>query len=122
MRQHEERLRRLAMYDGPYLERVLCGDGADAETLVLEPRVRSLVRLAALIALDAPEAAFDSVTSAALANGATADDVVDVLITTCPVVGSAHVATAAPRVARVLGYDVDADLEGLDTAGRGTGG
>ena len=112
MPKHEERLRRLAINDGAYMERILCPASSGAESIGLEGRVCSLVRIGALVALDGPDSTFDAEVAAALANGATADDIVDVLIATSSLVGSAHVAGAAPRVARALGYDVDAALEG----------
>jgi alkylhydroperoxidase/carboxymuconolactone decarboxylase family protein YurZ len=112
MSQHEERLRRLAIHDGSYIERILCPGGANAASISLDGRARSLVRVGVLVAIDAPDATFDAEVASALANGATADDVVDVLIATCSLVGSAHIASTAPRVARALGYDLDAALEG----------
>jgi alkylhydroperoxidase/carboxymuconolactone decarboxylase family protein YurZ len=111
MPQHEERLRRLTISDGTYLERVLCPGLASAESIGLDGRARALARIGALVALDGPDTTFHAEVASALANGATADDIVDVLIATGSLVGSAHVASAAPRVARALGYDVDAALE-----------
>ena len=112
MPKHEDRLRRLAMNDGAYMERILCPAPSSEASTGLEGRVCSLVRIGALVALDGPDSTFDAEIATALANGATADDIVDVLIVTSSLVGSAHVAGAAPRVARALGYDVDAALEG----------
>ena len=67
-----------------------------------------------LIALDGPGPAFEWATSAALADGATAEELVGVLVTAAPLVGSAHVVSSAPRLARALGYDIDAALERMD--------
>ena len=73
--------------------------------------MRSLVQLSALVAMGGPASAFEWVASLALANGATPDEMVDVLVATAPLIGSAHVVAAAPRLARALGYDIDMDLE-----------
>ena len=45
-------------------------------------------------------------TSRAIAEGATEDEVADVLLAILPVVGLGRVVTAAPDVAAALGYDV----------------
>ena len=52
--------------------------------------------------------------SAALAAGATADDVVGTLRAVAPSVGLARVVAAIPGLALAAGYDVDAALESLD--------
>ena len=106
----DERLRRLAINDPAYLERILAPDGSALERLA--PHDLALVRIGVLVALDGPSSAFEYATSAALAAGATPDELVDVLIAVAPLVGSAHVVSAAPRLARALGFDLDADLEG----------
>jgi 4-carboxymuconolactone decarboxylase len=115
MREHEIRLRRLAINDPRFLDDVLHADAGDSAHR-LDPHLLSLIRLGILVAVDGPPSAFEWATSAALASGATADELVDVLVAAAPLVGSAHVVTAAPRLAHALGYDVDADLERLDHA------
>ena len=72
------------------------------------------LRVAALVALDGPGSAFDGAVTAALAAGASADDIVEVLIEVGPTVGSALFVSAAPKVAMSLGYDVGEDLERLE--------
>ena len=106
----DERLRRIAINDPTFLERILVADPSMVERLA--PHDQALVRIGVLVALDGPSSAFEYATSAALAAGASPDELVDVLIATAPLVGSAHVVSAAPRLARALGYDLDADLEG----------
>jgi 4-carboxymuconolactone decarboxylase len=104
------RLRRLAIHDPAYLEQILTGDLSAVRQLA--PHDLALIRIGVLVALDGPRSAFEYATSAALAAGASPDELVDVLIAAAPLVGSAHVVSAAPRLARALGYDLDADLEG----------
>ena len=40
-----------------------------------------------------------------------ADDIVGVLEAIAPIVGSATVVSASPKVAQAVGYDLDSDLE-----------
>ena len=106
----DPRLLRLAINDPAFLGRVLAADEALIERLL--PRDLALVRIAMLVALDGPPSAFEYATSAALAAGATPAELVDVLVAAAPLVGSAHVVSAAPRLARALGCDLDDELEG----------
>jgi 4-carboxymuconolactone decarboxylase len=52
----------------------------------------------------------------ALEHGATPEQVTAVLVASAPIVGSAQVMRAAPKLASALGYDVDAGLEDPETA------
>jgi hypothetical protein len=70
-----------------------------------------LERIAALVALDGTMPAFQREVNAALAAGASVDDVIGVLRSVTSVVGSARAMAAAPRIALALGYDVEAELE-----------
>ena len=88
-------------------------DGTTTTGLANGPTTQ-LVRIAVLIAMDAGTPAYQREVNAALAAGATADDLMGVLCAVAGVVGSAHVMSAAPRLAMALGYDVEADLEQLD--------
>lgn len=115
MREHEVRLRRLSINDTRYLDAVLRSDADDATDHELDPHVRALIALGILVALDGPPSSFEWATSVALANGATAEELVEVLVAAAPLVGSAHVVASAPRLASALGYDLDADLERLET-------
>jgi alkylhydroperoxidase/carboxymuconolactone decarboxylase family protein YurZ len=110
----EVRLRRLSINDTRYLDACLHSDAADDTIHGLDPHARGLLRLGILVALDGPPSAFEWATSEALASGATPDELVAVLIAAAPLVGSAHVVSAAPRLARALGYDLDSDLERLE--------
>jgi len=111
MHEHEVSLRRLSINDARFLDSVLRSDIADTMHQELDPHVRALIRLGVLVAMSGPPSAFEWATSDALANGATPDELVEVLFAAAPLVGSSHVVAAAPRLARALGYDLDADLE-----------
>jgi len=114
MRDLENRLRRLSIHDAESIDAVLTQGVLPSTACGLDPHAAGLVRLGILIALDGPGPAFDWVTATALADGATAEELVGVLETAGPLVGSAHVVASAPRLARALGYDIDAALERID--------
>ena len=75
---------------------------------MLDPRTLALVRLAALVAVGGEVPSYGAAADAAVDAGASAAEVVDVLVGVLPVVGAARVVAAAPRLAMALGYDTDA--------------
>jgi len=106
---YRETLRRLTINDPRFLDAI---SGADAARMVqLHARVTALLRLASLVAIGGPDAAFAHAVTLALASGASEDDITETLIAVAPIVGSARAVTAAPKVALAMGYDVEADLE-----------
>jgi 4-carboxymuconolactone decarboxylase len=82
----------------------------------LDERTRALVRLGALVALGAGPSAYRRTVEVALAAGATQEDVIDALICTAPTVGVARLVAATAPVSLALGYDIDADLEGVPSS------
>jgi alkylhydroperoxidase/carboxymuconolactone decarboxylase family protein YurZ len=80
----------------------------------MDPRAATLLRIAALIALDAPGSSYLREVSSAMAAGATREEILGVLIEVAPVTGSARVVSAAPRLALAVGYDVEAALEAYE--------
>ncbi|HEX6257180.1 MAG TPA: carboxymuconolactone decarboxylase family protein [Euzebyales bacterium] len=88
-----------------------------SEASCIDARTQALVRLGALIALDAPVMSYRSHIDAALAAGATVNDIVDTLIAVAPVAGAARLVAAAPAPAAVIGYDLDAAFEAYDNRG-----
>lgn len=72
----------------------------------LTPRVGMLVRLAALVALDASTTSLRWAVELACCAGADDDEIVRVLRTIGPDVGAARIVGAAPRLALAIGYDV----------------
>ena len=91
------------------------GGRTDDATSPLSPRELSLVRMAALIAVDGPPTTFEWAATNAAAVGARPDELVAVLEAVAPIVGSAIVVSASPKLALAVGYDLDADLEGRDS-------
>lgn len=80
----------------------------------LDDRTRALVCLSAALAMGSPPAVTRSFVTQALAAGATTDNVVAVLLTLAPMIGSARVVTTASEVALAVGHDVDMALEATD--------
>lgn len=72
----------------------------------LDPRSYALVKLAALIALDAPPASYLWQVSNALDAGVTPEDLIGVLIAISPQVGGPRLVAAAPELMVALGLSV----------------
>jgi alkylhydroperoxidase/carboxymuconolactone decarboxylase family protein YurZ len=79
--------------------------------VTLDAKTRAMLELAMLIAVDGPATAFETAAGMAMATGATEEELVEILISAAPTVGTAHVVAAAPKLALAIGYDVDAALE-----------
>ena len=103
----ESTLLRLSMNEPSSVHSVL-GEHASS---ALDARTRELVRLGALVAIDAAPASYECAVDAARCAGATPEDLVGVLVAVGPTVGLARLVAAAPQLARSIGYDVDAALE-----------
>jgi alkylhydroperoxidase/carboxymuconolactone decarboxylase family protein YurZ len=114
----EERLRRLGIQDEDVIESLFATRLDNIEASGLDPKTHALVRLGALVALGAAPVSFQSNVEAALAAGATEDEIVGALIAVAPIIGIARVISAAPKVALPMGYDIDAALEAVDTEPR----
>jgi alkylhydroperoxidase/carboxymuconolactone decarboxylase family protein YurZ len=110
---HRTILRRLAVRDDALVESLLSA-GTDSLTSGLDERARALVRIGALVAVDAGVPSYLSAVELACAAGATPDEIVDALVAVMPIAGVPRVVAAAPRLALALGYDVPAALESID--------
>ena len=75
-----ERLRRLASNDDRFAEADLGDLLLDRDDLVVDPKTLALVRIAALVAIGGAEPSFGSLADAAVGAGATAAEIVDVLV------------------------------------------
>jgi hypothetical protein len=107
----EEAFRRLTIGDTALLADRRDPAQPELEVRRLDDRTDALLRIAALIALDAPQSSYRSAVQVALRSGARLEDVLAVLVSVSGTVGSARVVAAAPRIALALGYDVEAALE-----------
>ena len=110
----EELLGRLAAGDEVVLRPLLtlepevAGQGnALTGGMQLAMPTRILVRLAALLAVDAPATSLRWAVEMACAHGASDEQIVAVLLAVAPTVGTARVVAAAPRLALAIGYDVE---------------
>lgn len=100
-----ERLRRLAINDARDME----VGGADAPRL--DSKTLELVRIAALVAVGGAVPSYGAQADAAVNAGATAAEIVDVLVGVVPIVGLPCAVAEAPKLALALGYDVEDALE-----------
>jgi hypothetical protein len=100
------------MADRPVLDLLarMTADSLDASSL--DPRSILLVRIAALISVDAPPASYLLNLGIASELDVDAKQVQGVLAAVAPIVGTARVAAAAVNIARALGLAIEvADLE-----------
>jgi len=109
-------LRKLVLRDDRYIESLLAEERASAAVSGLDERSRTLVRLGALIAMNAAPPSYMSAVDRALEANLSHDEIVGTLIAALPVVGAARVVSAAPNLALALGYDVSAAFEVVENS------
>jgi alkylhydroperoxidase/carboxymuconolactone decarboxylase family protein YurZ len=119
MGDYKQTLRRLAVRDDWFLQHVLPDGPANVTISQLDARTHALVRIGALIVLDAPPPSFEADIEAALRAGATPEAIVGTLVAVMPIAGSARVTAAAPNVALGIGYDLELALELLNGGSEG---
>jgi 4-carboxymuconolactone decarboxylase len=113
MEDYQLTLRKLALRDERYIDALLQTDRTNPALAGIDERAHALIRIGALIALDASPAAYMDSVGKALQAGATREEIVGTLITVLPTVGVARVVTAAPNLGLALGYDVNVALESV---------
>ena len=111
MQSAEEAFRRLTIGDAESLGSFADHDSRGTAVHRLDERTEALLRIGALIALDAPQSSYLVAVGAALRAGVVLEDVLGVIVAVSGEVGSARVISAAPRIALAAGYDVEAALE-----------
>ena len=102
---YREALRRLAINDEHFVED--CATGIGPDSVKLDPKTLALVRIAALVAVGGAAPSYGAESDSAVSAGATADEIVEVLLGVVSVVGLPCVVAAAPSLAMALGYDID---------------
>ena len=103
-------LSRIAAGEAPVLETLLAMNLDAAERSGLDTETYLLVRLAALVAMDAAPVSYLITMGAAADSGLTVEKMQSVLVAIAPVVGSARVTAAAGAIVRgVLGAEVLAE-------------
>jgi 4-carboxymuconolactone decarboxylase len=111
VQKHEITLCKIAIADEKYVEDVLSNDRANLAASALEPKAHALVRLGALIAIDAEAPAYMWTLEAARRAGALDDELVGCLLAALPTLGVARIVSAAPKLALAMGFDVASALE-----------
>lgn len=107
-------LRRLAIGDPGRIGSIGDPDDRDLDIRRLDDRTEALLRVGALVALDAPPSSYAAEIGAAQRAGADLEDLLGVLVAIASSVGSVRVIAAAPRIALAAGYDIEAALEQND--------
>ena len=100
--------------DTPVLDTLAEMTAASIENSNLPAREHMLVRIAALVAVDAPATSYLLNAGTAADVGVTLDDVQGVLIAVAPIVGTTRVVSASGNIARALGFAIavaEAELE-----------
>jgi alkylhydroperoxidase/carboxymuconolactone decarboxylase family protein YurZ len=87
----------------------------------LDDRTEALLRIGALVALDAPQASYVAAVGAADRAGVQPEELVAVLAAVAEAVGSARLIAAAPRIAAAARYEIEASIAAneVDHAQRG---
>jgi 4-carboxymuconolactone decarboxylase len=106
---YTDRLRLLAINDAGCTQAIAAGSGLGSQQL--DPRTTALARLAALIAEGGAVPSYGELVDAEFGEGASAADMVDVLVAAIPIVGLPRAVAEAPKLALALGYDVEEALE-----------
>jgi 4-carboxymuconolactone decarboxylase len=108
---YEWTLTKLALNDDPLIEKLTESEATNLEASGLDPRVHALVRIGALLALDAATATYASAIRLADRAGVSASEIVGVLVAVAPHIGIARTVSAAPELALAVGFDVDDVIE-----------
>ena len=101
----------VATGDVSLLEEALGLREAQKEANGLDPRTFALVKIAALIALDAPPASYAWQVGNALNDGVSPEDMLAALRAIAPQVGGPKVVAAAPELMLALGLDLPENIE-----------
>jgi hypothetical protein len=113
----EEGFRRLTIGDRSLIAAMARGEKSPLQVPPFDALTDALLRMSALIALDAPASSYREVVGEMLSAGARLDELLAVLMSVAPTVGFARVVSAAPKIALAAGYDVEASLEMFNPAG-----
>ncbi len=104
-----------ASAETPLRDLMLTMTAASLETSGLDPRTLMLVRIGALVAVDASPASYLLNLGVAADTGVDGEQVRDVMAAVAPIVGTARIASAVSNVAVALGFaELTAELEELE--------
>lgn len=107
----QESLTMVSQGDAPVLERLVAMNLDSLDDSGLDPQTYFLVRLAALVAMDAAPVSYLINLGLASDAGVTLEQAQGALIAITPVVGSARTASAAGKILRAFGFAAAAASE-----------
>jgi 4-carboxymuconolactone decarboxylase len=107
----EQTLTGISAGDVDVLESAIGLREAQRETTGLDGRTFALVKIAALIALDAPPASYAWQVANALEDGASPRDILGTLRAVAPQVGGPKVVAAAPEIMLALGLSLPEEAQ-----------
>jgi len=102
------------MSDNPLLDTVLEMNAVSVARVGFSAEALMLVRLAALVAVDAPPASYLANLGAGAQTSLTLEDARSVLIAVAPIVGGPRVLSAAGKITEALGLALAIALDELD--------
>jgi alkylhydroperoxidase/carboxymuconolactone decarboxylase family protein YurZ len=94
----------MATGEAPVLEVLTDINAVSLARTELDPATLILVRVAALVAVDAPPASYLMHVGPAADAGVTVDQIQDVLVAAAPIVGAPRVLKAARNITQALGF------------------
>jgi len=97
--------------DTPVLDLLAAMTADSIEASSLDAQSLMLVRIAALVAVDAPPASYLLNLAAAGEVGVDADQIRGVLTAIAPIVGTARIASATGNIARALAIEIELEAE-----------
>ena len=97
----------MAKGENPVLSTLLDINAVSLERTELDPQSLILIRLAALIAVDAPVSSYLLHLGAGAQAGLTLEQAQDVLVAVAPIAGTPRTASAAAKLAEALGLAID---------------
>lgn len=102
------------MSDNPLLDTVLEMTAASVDRVDFSDEALMLVRLAALVAVDAPPASYLVNLGAGAQTALTLEDARSVLVAVAPIVGAPRVVSAAGKITEALGLALAIALDELE--------
>lgn len=97
----------MAVGDTPVLDALAAINAVSLERTELDPQSLILVRLAALVAVDAPAASYLLHVGPAADAGVTLEQAQDLLVAVAPIVGTPRTMAAAVKIAEALDLALD---------------
>jgi alkylhydroperoxidase/carboxymuconolactone decarboxylase family protein YurZ len=112
----------MAIGEAPVLEALTDINAVSIARTDLDPATLILIRVAALVAVDAPPASYLMHVGPALESGVTVADIQDVLVAVAPIVGAPRVLSAAAKITQALGVAIAVVAELADEMDAAEGG